>query len=149
VRRIGIAAIHQKSVSVGYQFKKVNVVTLQCLTDAPKGAGVIRKIKHTISLQITPLGREINYQTGIAAATVLRLAEIPQWSVRTVTVNQAKKATLEELMVSTLAMTDALAKLMIAKGLITDEEFKAQLGTERANYFAVLKRLGTRPGEPP
>jgi hypothetical protein len=28
---------------------------------------------------------------------------------------------LEELMVSTLAMTDALAKLLIAKGLITDE----------------------------
>ena len=27
---------------------------------------------------------------------------------------------LEELMVSSLAMTDALAKLMIAKGLITD-----------------------------
>ena len=44
-------------------------------------------------------------------------------------------------MVSTLAMTDALAKLMIAKGIITDEEFKAQLGAERANYLAVLKRL--------
>jgi hypothetical protein len=28
---------------------------------------------------------------------------------------------LEELMVSTLAMTDALAKLLIAKGLITEE----------------------------
>jgi len=30
---------------------------------------------------------------------------------------------------------------MIAKGLITDAEFKAQLTTERANYLAVLKRL--------
>jgi hypothetical protein len=49
--------------------------------------------------------------------------------------------TLEELVVSNLAMTDALAKLMIAKGVITDEEFKTQLGAERANYFAVLKRL--------
>jgi hypothetical protein len=47
--------------------------------------------------------------------------------------------TLEELMVSTLAMTDALAKLMIAKGVITDEEFKTQLTAERANYRAVLK----------
>jgi len=28
-------------------------------------------------------------------------------------------------------MTDALAKLMIAKGIITDEEFKTQLKTER------------------
>ena len=49
--------------------------------------------------------------------------------------------TLEELVVSNLAMTDALAKLMIAKGVITDEEFKTQLGAERANYLAVLKRL--------
>jgi uncharacterized protein YaaN involved in tellurite resistance len=51
------------------------------------------------------------------------------------------KVTLEELMVSTLAMTDALAKVLIAKGVITDEEFKSQLTTERANYLAVLKRL--------
>ena len=29
-------------------------------------------------------------------------------------------------------MTDALAKLMIAKGIITDKEFKAQLIAERA-----------------
>jgi hypothetical protein len=51
------------------------------------------------------------------------------------------KVTLEELMVSTLAMTDALAKVLIAKGVITDAEFKSQLTTERANYLAVLKRL--------
>ena len=30
-------------------------------------------------------------------------------------------------MVSTLATTDALAKLLIAKGIITDEEIKIQL----------------------
>ena len=51
------------------------------------------------------------------------------------------KVTLEELMVSTLAMTDAVTKLLIAKGIITDEEFKTQLSAERANYLAVLKRL--------
>jgi len=38
-------------------------------------------------------------------------------------------------------MTNALAKLMIAKGVITDEEFKTQVGAERPNYLAVLKRL--------
>ncbi len=54
---------------------------------------------------------------------------------------KSDKVTLEELIVSTLAMTDALAKLMIAKGVITDAEFKTQLSTERANYLAVLKRL--------
>ena len=46
---------------------------------------------------------------------------------------KADKVTVEELMVSTLAMTDALAKVMIAKGIIIDEEFKAQLIAERAN----------------
>ena len=51
------------------------------------------------------------------------------------------KVTLEELVVSTLATTDALSKLLITKGLITDEEFKTQLTAERANYLAVLKRL--------
>jgi len=52
-----------------------------------------------------------------------------------------KKFTLEELMVSTLAMTDALAKLLIAKGVITESEFKAQMSTEGANYRAVLKQM--------
>ena len=51
------------------------------------------------------------------------------------------KVTLGEVVVSTLATTDALAKLLIAKSIITDEEFKTQLSTERANYLAVLKRL--------
>jgi hypothetical protein len=36
--------------------------------------------------------------------------------------------TLQELMVSTLAMTDALAKLLIEKGIITDEGFKKEAG---------------------
>ena len=34
--------------------------------------------------------------------------------------DKAKPVSLEELMVSTLAMTDALAKLLIEKGVITD-----------------------------
>jgi hypothetical protein len=55
--------------------------------------------------------------------------------------SQQKKLTLEEPMVSMLTMPDALAKLLIARGVITDEEFKAHLGVERANYLAVLKRL--------
>jgi len=38
-------------------------------------------------------------------------------------------------------MTDVAIKLLIQKGVFTDEEFKTQLGTERANYVAVLKRL--------
>jgi hypothetical protein len=49
--------------------------------------------------------------------------------------------TLEELMVSTLAMTDALSKLLIEKGVISEGEFKKKLGEERAAYQAILKRL--------
>ena len=40
-----------------------------------------------------------------------------------------------------ITMTDALAKLLIAKNVFTDEELKTQLSAERANYLAVLKRL--------
>lgn len=52
------------------------------------------------------------------------------------------KISLEELMVSTLAMTDALSKLLIEKGVITDAEFKKKLGEERAAYQAILKSIG-------
>jgi hypothetical protein len=41
-------------------------------------------------------------------------------------------------MVSTLAMTDALTKLLIEKGLITDAEFKQKLLEERAVYQRIL-----------
>jgi hypothetical protein len=49
--------------------------------------------------------------------------------------------TLTELMASTLAMTDALSKLLIEKGVITDEEFKKKLNEERATYQAILKSI--------
>jgi hypothetical protein len=41
------------------------------------------------------------------------------------------KVTLTELMTVTLSMTDALSKLLIEKGIITDAEFKKKLGEER------------------
>ena len=44
-------------------------------------------------------------------------------------------------MVSTLAMTDALSKLLIEKGVITDAEFKMKLGEERATYQKILKTV--------
>jgi hypothetical protein len=49
-----------------------------------------------------------------------------------------KPVSLEELMVSTLAMTDALAKLLLEKGVITDAEFKQKLLEERAVYQSIL-----------
>jgi hypothetical protein len=43
------------------------------------------------------------------------------------------------LRVSSLAQTDALAKLMIEKGLITREEFMQKIYEERATYQKLLK----------
>ena len=45
--------------------------------------------------------------------------------------------TLEELLVSSLAQTDALAR--IEKGIITQQEFSAKISEERATYQARLK----------
>jgi len=42
--------------------------------------------------------------------------------------------TLQELLVSSLAQTDALAKLLTEKGLITREEFMRKISEERATY---------------
>ena len=43
-----------------------------------------------------------------------------------------RPVTLEELLVSSLAQTDALAKFLIEKGLITREEFMQKISEERA-----------------
>ena len=50
--------------------------------------------------------------------------------------DKGKPVSLHELLV--LAMTDALAKLLIEKGVITDAEFKQKLLEERAVYQRIL-----------
>jgi len=49
--------------------------------------------------------------------------------------------TMEELLISSLATADALAKLLIEKGLITQAEFTKQLSTDRAVYQAMFKKV--------
>jgi hypothetical protein len=44
----------------------------------------------------------------------------------------------EELLVSGLAQTDALAKLLIEKGIITQKEFLQKISEERATYQRML-----------
>jgi predicted transcriptional regulator len=46
--------------------------------------------------------------------------------------------TLKELLVSRLAQTDVLAKLLIEKGLITLDEFIQKVSEERATYQKLL-----------
>ena len=53
--------------------------------------------------------------------------------------NQDKRpVTMEELLVSSLAQTDALAKFLIEKGLISREEFMHKISEERATYQKLL-----------
>jgi hypothetical protein len=46
--------------------------------------------------------------------------------------------TIEELLVSGLAQTDALAKLLIEKGVISQQEFTQKISEERAIYQRML-----------
>ncbi len=46
--------------------------------------------------------------------------------------------TFQELLVSSLASTDALAKLLIDKGIITQQEFLQKIAEERATYQRML-----------
>jgi hypothetical protein len=48
--------------------------------------------------------------------------------------DKGKTVSLQEPVISTLAMTDALAKPLIEKGVITDAEFTKKLLEERAVY---------------
>jgi hypothetical protein len=51
-----------------------------------------------------------------------------------------ESVSLQELLVSSLAQTDALAKLLIERGLITREEFMQKISEERGAYQRLLQR---------
>ncbi len=48
---------------------------------------------------------------------------------------------LQELIISSLAQTDALCKLLIEKGLISEAEFRKKLWEERVSYQAMLGKV--------
>ena len=52
--------------------------------------------------------------------------------------NKKDPVSLTELMVSTLAMADAVTKILIEKGVISEAEFKQKLLEERAVYQRLL-----------
>ena len=58
------------------------------------------------------------------------------------TVDKQGVVTMQELLVSSLAQTDALTKLLIEKGLFTEAEFMQKLSAERAGYQAMLGKMG-------
>ena len=56
------------------------------------------------------------------------------------TVDKSGTVTLQELLVSSLAQTDAVAKLLIDKKLITEIEFMNKVKAERATYQAMFQK---------
>ena len=48
---------------------------------------------------------------------------------------------MQELIISSLAQTDALSKLLIEKGLITKAEYMEKLSAERAGYQAMVEKV--------
>ncbi len=58
------------------------------------------------------------------------------------TVDNQGVVTMQELIASSLAQTDALTKLLIEKGIITKEEFMVKLSDERAVYREMLEKMG-------
>jgi len=50
----------------------------------------------------------------------------------------AEPVSIQELLISSLAQTDALASLMIKKGVITQQQFLANIAEERSTYQGML-----------
>jgi hypothetical protein len=49
--------------------------------------------------------------------------------------------TLQELMITALATANTIARILIEKGMVTQQEFNLKLFSERANYEGLLQRL--------
>jgi len=58
------------------------------------------------------------------------------------TVDKSGTVTIQELLVTSLAQTDTVAKLLIEKGVITQDEFMEKIKAERATYQAMLQKVG-------
>ena len=63
------------------------------------------------------------------------------WEAMMGPVDKQGVVTMHELLVSSLATADALAKLLIEKGLITETEFMQQVSAERAGYQVMFQTV--------
>jgi len=64
------------------------------------------------------------------------------------TLDKGGTVTIQELLVTSLAQTDAVAKLLIEKGVFTQDEFMDKIKAERATYQEMLERPGKGPALP-
>ena len=58
------------------------------------------------------------------------------------TVDKGGTVSLQELVVSSLAQTDAVAKLLIERGVVTHDEFMEKIKAERATYQEMFRQKG-------
>ncbi len=57
------------------------------------------------------------------------------------TVDKGGTVTFQELLVTSLAQSDTMAKLLIEKGVITQDEFMEKIKAERATYQAMFQKV--------
>ncbi len=57
-------------------------------------------------------------------------------------VDKSGTVTIQELLVTSLAQTDAVAKLFIEKGVFTQDEFMEKIKAERATYQEMFRQKG-------
>jgi len=57
------------------------------------------------------------------------------------TVDKGGTVTIQKLVVSSLAQTDAVAKLLIEKGVFTQDEFMEKIKAERVTYQAMFRKV--------
>ena len=58
------------------------------------------------------------------------------------TVDKGGTVSLQELMISSLAQIDAVAKLLIQKKVFTQQEFMKQIEMERVTYQKMFRQKG-------
>jgi len=73
---------------------------------------------------------------------IWRLTEREILEAPMATVDKGGTVTLQELVVSSLAQTDAVAKLLIEKRVFTQKEFMEKIKAERATYQATFRQKG-------
>ncbi len=57
------------------------------------------------------------------------------------TVDKGGTVTFQELLVTSLAQSDTMAKLLIEKGVITQDEFMEKIKAERATYQEMFQKV--------
>jgi hypothetical protein len=78
----------------------------------------------------------IQVRIGSASVVGSEIRTRPKWLTQ-----PREEVTFEEVLVSAIATNDALAKLLIAKGIITEEEFNTKLKIEWARHFDLVKEM--------